>query len=149
MRFGEAVRPEGEAPHGDPLGTAGTDRSTGPVHIRLNKQQQIRQGNKRSASASPGGRSWNGPPASTGLTAPLARIWVCPTPAPRIVTSRFTPTSGRQTRKTPFLSWITAPGPAAEAASRAACPSLLQVRARRPQRYCAILHSNLLVRPNR
>jgi hypothetical protein len=81
MRFGEAVRPEGEAPHGDPLGTAGTDRSTGPVHIRLNKQQQIRQGNKRSASASPGGRSWNGPPASTGLTAPLARIWVCPMPA--------------------------------------------------------------------
>jgi hypothetical protein len=36
--------PEGEAPRVDPLGTAGADRSTGPVHIGLNKQQQVRQG---------------------------------------------------------------------------------------------------------
>jgi hypothetical protein len=35
MRFGEALRPEGEAPHGDPRGTAGADRSTEPVHIGL------------------------------------------------------------------------------------------------------------------
>jgi hypothetical protein len=38
--------PRGEVPHGDLLGTAGTDRITEPVHVGLNKQQQVRLGER-------------------------------------------------------------------------------------------------------
>jgi hypothetical protein len=109
--------PQREIPHGDPLGTAGADRLTESVHVGLDEQEQIRRGERPQRCCLVGRKELEQP---VWIDAAIGHDLGASHPSAADGHIQVQPDQRPPHPEDPLASWITAPGPAAEAESRAA-----------------------------